>query len=61
MQASSELFKTLRYEADLAKAGEVLSQIADHEVAALALMTKAWPVVQTITEYAPSKQEMAAE
>ncbi|HEY5127628.1 MAG TPA: hypothetical protein VIJ35_10090 [Bradyrhizobium sp.] len=61
MRASSELFKTLRYEADLAKAGEVLAQIADHEVAALASMGKAWPVVQTITEYAPSKQEIAAE
>jgi hypothetical protein len=61
MQASSELFRTLRYEADLAKAGEVLSRIAAHEGAALASMTKAWPVVQTITEHAPSRQDVAAE
>lgn len=61
MQASSELFKTLRYEADLVKAGEVLSRIAAHEVDALASMTKAWPVVQTITEHAPSRQDVAAE
>jgi hypothetical protein len=61
MQASSDLFRTLRYEEKLSKAGEVLTEIADHELAALALMTTAWPVVRTITEHAPTKQEMAAE
>jgi hypothetical protein len=61
MQASSELFKVLRYEADLAKAGAVLEQIAAHEVAALADMTKAWPEVQRVTERAPMASPIAAE
>jgi hypothetical protein len=61
MQASSDLFKVLRYEADLAKAGAVLEQIAAHEVAALGDMTKAWPEVRLITERAPMVNPMAAE
>jgi hypothetical protein len=61
MQASSDLFKVLRYEADLAKAGAVLEQIAAHEVAALADMTKAWADVKLITERAPMANPMAAE
>jgi hypothetical protein len=61
MQASSDLFRELRYEADLQKAADVLSKIADHELAALEAMTKAWPDVKTITEHAPKLQGMAAE
>src|SRR5258708_1704964 len=61
MQASSDLFRALRYEADLLKAGELLSQIADHELAALDAMTKAWSDVKTITENAPKLQGMAGE
>ena len=61
MQASSDLFKVLRYEADLAKAGAVLEQIAAHEVAALADMTKAWADVKLITERAPMVNPIAAE
>jgi hypothetical protein len=61
MQASSDMFRTLRYESDLAKAGEVLSQIADHELAALNAMTKAWPDVKVITEHALTTKEIAAE
>ena len=61
MQASSELFKVLRYEADLVKAGAVLEQIAAHEVAALGDMTKAWADVQRITERAPMANPIAAE
>jgi hypothetical protein len=61
MQASSDLFRTLRYEADLLKAGAVVAQIADHECAALADMTAAWPEVRTITEHAPKLHTIAAE
>lgn len=61
MQASSDLFRVLRYEADPKKAGAVLTEIADHELAALAAMTEVWPVVKTITDHAPNQQEIAAE
>ena len=61
MQASSDLFKVLRYEADLAKAGAVLEQITAHEVAALDDMTRAWADVRRITECTPTVNHMAAE
>jgi hypothetical protein len=61
MQASSDLFKVLRYEQDLAKAGAVLEQIAAHEVATLDDMTKAWADVKLLTERAPMANPMAAE
>lgn len=61
MQASSELFKVLRYEDDLPKAGLVLEQIAAHEVAALDNMTKAWTEVKYITERTPTVSSLAAE
>jgi len=61
MQASSDLFRELRYQADLAKAADVLAQIADHELAALDAMTRAWPEIMTITEHAPKLQGIAAE
>jgi hypothetical protein len=61
MQASSELFKVLRYEQDLTKAGTVLQQIAAHEVAALGDMTRAWADVKLITERNPVVSDRAAE
>jgi len=61
MQASSELFKILRYEQDLAKAGMVLAQIAAHEVAALKDMTTAWADVRLITERTAVVSHRAAE
>jgi hypothetical protein len=61
MQASSDLFKVLRYEAELAKAGAILEQIASHEVAALGDMTRAWADVRRITERAPTVNHLAAE
>jgi hypothetical protein len=61
MQASSDLFRELRYEADLQKAADVLARIAEHELAALEAMTTAWPDVRTITEHAPKLQGIAAE
>jgi hypothetical protein len=61
MQASSDLFRELRYEAHLQKAANVLARIAEHELAALEAMTKAWPEIMTITEHAPKLQGMAAE
>jgi hypothetical protein len=61
MQASSELFKILRYEQDLTKAGAVLEQIAAHEMAALDDMTRAWADVKLITERTPVANHIAAE
>jgi hypothetical protein len=61
MQASSDLFRELRYEADLQKAADVLARIAEHELAALEAMTAAWPDIMTITEHTPKLQGMAAE
>jgi hypothetical protein len=61
MQASSDLFKVLRYEQHLAKAGAVLAEIAAHEVAALGDMTMAWDEVRIITERAPIVNPIAAE
>jgi hypothetical protein len=61
MQTSSDLFRELRYEADLLKAADVLSQIADNELKALDAMTRAWPDVQAITDHAPKLHGMAAE
>jgi hypothetical protein len=48
MQASSDLFRTLRYEENLGAAGDLLGRIADCELAALDLMERAWPEVQAL-------------
>ncbi|TCT03841.1 BtrH N-terminal domain-containing protein [Aquabacter spiritensis] len=61
MQKSSDTFRVLRYEADLKKAGEILSQIADMELSALNSMVRAWAEVKHITEAAPKQQGIAAE
>jgi hypothetical protein len=49
MQASSDLFRELRYEEDIKQAGEVLSRIAEEELAALRHMEATWPEVREIT------------
>jgi hypothetical protein len=49
MQASSDLFRELRYEEDIKQAGEILSRIAEEELAALRHMEAAWPEVREIT------------
>lgn len=61
MQASSDTFRVLRYEADLKAAGEILSRIAETELKALDHMTRAWDEVRHITEAAPKAQTLAAE
>lgn len=61
MQASSDTFRVLRYEADLKAAGEILSRIAETEMKALDHMTRAWDEVRHITEAAPKAQTLAAE
>lgn len=48
MQQSSDLFRVLRYEEDIARAGDVFSRIADLELAALAQMERGWEVVQQL-------------
>jgi hypothetical protein len=48
MEESSTLFRSLRYEADLPAAGEILGRIAECELAALGFMERAWPVVKAI-------------
>lgn len=60
MQASSDLFKVLRYEDDLARAGAVLEQIAAREMRALNEMNKAWSDVQRITEYSKEASHLNA-
>lgn len=63
MSQSSDLFRTLRYEGDLQKAGELLTRIADTELQALALMERGWEVVRTLpaepTTAAVSKVKVA--
>jgi hypothetical protein len=49
MQASSDLFRSLRYEADTRAGGETLSAIAEHELKALDAMQDAWGDVREIT------------
>jgi hypothetical protein len=50
MQQSSEMFQSLRYQADLRKGGEQLAQIAGAELAALADMRKAWEQVKRLSK-----------
>lgn len=50
MQASSDLFRTLRYEENLQAAGELLARIAETELEALRHMELGWKDVQQITE-----------
>ena len=54
MQASSDLFRILRYEVDIVRAGDLLSRIADEELAALEHMQAGWVEVRDITEVKPA-------
>ncbi len=53
MQASSDLFRALRYETALPAAGEILAQIAGREMTALRHMQAAWADVKLITRDQP--------
>jgi hypothetical protein len=53
MQASSELFRVLRYEADLQAGADILSRIAETEIGALRAMERAWDDVKVITQALP--------
>lgn len=62
MQTSSDLFRTLRYETDLPKAGALLARIAEQELAALRGMELGWSQVSAIETAAvvtPTKAEAA--
>jgi hypothetical protein len=50
MQASSDLFRQLRYEENLKAAGGILARIAGRELEALRCMELGWGEVQSITE-----------
>jgi hypothetical protein len=52
MQQSSDLFRVLRYERDIASAGAQLAAIAEVELQALERMEAGWSSVQQITERA---------
>lgn len=60
MQASSDLFRELRYQSSSKAGGELLARIADHELSALASMQAAWCEVKEITG-APRAAAIAAE
>jgi hypothetical protein len=49
-ESSSELFKALRYEPDLQKAGGILSRIAAAELDALQLMREGWEFVSQMSQ-----------
>ena len=59
MQSSSDLFRELRYQEDIRKAGDILGRIADHELAALALMERAWADVRDMPLASPPRTEVA--
>jgi hypothetical protein len=61
MAASSDLFRSLRYEEDLRKAGEILSRIADAELEALARMERAWGEVRELPTPDTTLAQAAAE
>jgi hypothetical protein len=48
MDESSSMFRKLRYEENLASAGDLLGRIADVELAALDHMERAWPEVREL-------------
>jgi hypothetical protein len=62
MQASSDLFRELRYQNDLSAAGALLAQIANLELQALRLMEEGWPAVREIGNIAaaPPNSQVAA-
>jgi hypothetical protein len=56
MQQSSDLFRELRYEEDIVKAGDLLSRIADIELKALAQMERGWEIVQQLPKEAAARR-----
>jgi hypothetical protein len=52
MSQSSDLFRKLRYEEDIVKAGDLLSRIADVELGALKQMELGWEIVQELPKEA---------
>lgn len=48
MDTSSNLFRTLRYEEDIVKVGDLLGRIADTELQALAHLERGWEAVQAL-------------
>jgi hypothetical protein len=61
MQQSSDLFRQLRYEDDLAKAGDLLSRIADTELDALDHMEAGWLQVKELPVGEEDAFRVAAE
>jgi hypothetical protein len=61
MQASSDLFRELRYEEDLARAGDILSRIADTELKALEHMEAGWLQVRELPLRDDHRYGVAAE
>ena len=59
MQASSDLFRELRYEERLASATDILARIAEQELAALEHMERAWSEVRSIVQASPASASPA--
>lgn len=61
MQSSSDLFRTLRYTAELAKAAPLLTRIAESELRALSFMEEAWSEIRTLPARPAASIALAAE
>lgn len=61
MQQSSDLFRELRYEPDLSRAGDILGRIADVELKALHHMEVAWNEVRELPASRSASFTVAAE
>ena len=61
MQESSDLFRQLRYEEDLMRAGDILSRIADTELKALQQMELGWTQVRELPSGEKRPFQVAAE
>jgi hypothetical protein len=61
MQQSSDLFRVLRYEEELPKAGDILGRIADTELRALAHMERGWEEVRKLPVAGAGSLDAAAE
>lgn len=61
MQISSDLFREIRYIADLPQAAAVLTRIADAELEALSLMETAWEEIRTLPARPAAAVALAAE
>jgi hypothetical protein len=59
MSHSSELFRSLRYESDLKRAGAILSSIAEAELAALSEMRDGWEQVRVLPARTAKPLEVA--